>query len=84
MANKRDIKKIINNVIIDIVEESYSVQLFNESKTKESNAIIDNAANVQDELLSRISKAKSKSEFKSIVADFETKTDELYDLVNKL
>lgn len=84
MANKRQIKKIVNSVIIDIVEESYSVQLFNDSKINESNAIIDAAASLQDNLLGRISQAKSKADFKSIYADFETKTDELYDQVNKL
>lgn len=84
MANKRQIKKIVNSVIIDIVEESYSVQLFNESKAEASNKIIDAAANLQDDLLSKISQAKSKVDFKSIYTDFETKTDELYDQVNKL
>lgn len=84
MASKRDIKKIVNSVIIDIVEESFSVQLFNEAKTEASNKVIDNAAAVQDEILSRISAAKSKKDFTSIIADFETKTDELYDQVNKL
>ncbi|HLU87114.1 MAG TPA: hypothetical protein VKZ44_05110 [Taishania sp.] len=84
MANKRDIKKIINSVIIDIVEESYSVQLFNEAKTEASNKVIDAAAAVQDDILSRINAAKSKKDFPSIIADFEAKTDELYDLVSKL
>lgn len=84
MANKRQIKKIVNNVIIDIVEESYSVQLFNEGKAEASNKIIDAAAELQDALLSRISQAKTKADFKSIYTDFESKTDELYDQVNKL
>lgn len=84
MANKRQIKKIVNSVIIDIVEESYSAQLFNEGKAEASNKLIDAAANLQDDLLSRISQAKSKADFKTIYADFESKTDELYDQVNKL
>jgi NH3-dependent NAD+ synthetase len=84
MANKRQIKKIVNSVIIDIVEESFSAQLFNESKSEASNKVIDAAASLQDDLLSRISQAKSKAEFKAIYADFESKTDELYDQVNKL
>lgn len=84
MANKRQIKKLVNNVIIDIVEESFSAQLFNESKAEASNKIIDAAADLQDDLLSRISQAKSKADFKPIYADFESKTDELYDQVNKL
>lgn len=84
MANKREIKKIVNNVIFDIVEDSYSVQLFNESKAEESNKIIDAAAAVQDEFLSRISRAKVKADFKGIYEDFEAKTDELYDRVNKM
>ncbi|HNR85695.1 MAG: hypothetical protein R2779_01445 [Crocinitomicaceae bacterium] len=84
MANRRQIKKVINNVIIDIVEASYSVQLFNESKTEASNKIIDAAAELQDDLLSRINNVKSKKDFPAIIADFEGKTDELYDQVNKL
>lgn len=84
MANKRQIKKVVNSVIIDIVEESYSAQLFNADKTEASNKIIDAAAQLQDELLSKINQAKSKAEFRSIYTDFESKTDELYDQVNKL
>ncbi|MCO5258571.1 MAG: hypothetical protein M9916_00310 [Crocinitomicaceae bacterium] len=84
MANRRQLKKAINYVIIDIVEASYSAQLYNVKKTDASEKIINAAADLQDNLLSRINQAKSKKDFSAIVADFESKTDELYDQVNKL
>ena len=84
MANIRQTKKMINNVIYDIVEASYSAQLFNDKKADASNKIIDAAATVQDDLLSRINNVKSKKDFPSIIADFEKNADDLYDQVSKL
>lgn len=84
MANIRQTKKMINSVIYDIVEASYSAQLFNDKKTDASNKIIDAAAAVQDDLLGRINKVRSKKDFPAIIADFEKNADDLYDQVSKL
>ncbi len=84
MANKRTLKKVVNNVIYDIVEECFSAQLYNSGKTEACNAVIDEAAGLQDNLLSRISQAKSKADFKAIIADFEAQTEALYDKASKI
>lgn len=79
MASKRIFKKLVNNTIIDIVEESFSAQLYDPKKAEASNLVIDEAIVFQDELLSKVKRAKSKTDFKAIYADFESKSDELLD-----
>lgn len=66
MANVRNLKKNINGMIYDVVDECYSVQLYNESKAEESDNFIDDAADFQDEIMGEIKRAKSKEDFKAI------------------
>jgi len=84
MANKRDIKKGLNNLIFDIVDDCFSVQLFNEKKAEASDKVIDQVAKFQDEMLSKISKAKSKVEFKAIHSEIEAKSEEFFQAVSAL
>ena len=58
MPNRRDIKKDINNVLGDVLEECYSQMLFNNSKNeKEINVIIDTAVDLADDLIFRVNNA---------------------------
>lgn len=66
MASVRKLKKDVNNMIYDVVDECYSVQLFNDSKTEESDQFIDDAADFQDEIMADIKKAKTKEEYKAV------------------
>ena len=84
MASKRDLKKALNNLIFDIVEECFSAQLYNEKKTEASDKLINEAADFQEEILSKISSAKSKAEFRAIREQIEAKADQLFDAVNSL
>ena len=40
MASKRNFKKDLNKMVFDVVEECFSVQLYNESKTEVTNKLI--------------------------------------------
>lgn len=84
MASKRDLKKALNNLIFDIVEECFSAQLYNEKKTEASDKLINEAADFQEEILSKINSAKSKAEFRAIREQIEEKADQLFDSVNAL
>ena len=84
MASKRDIKKGLNNLIFDIVDDCFSVQLFNDKKAEASDKVIDQAANFQEEMLSKISRAKSKTEFRAIHSEIEAKSEEFFQAVNAL
>ncbi len=88
MANKRDLKKDINYVLGDIIEAVYVWELSNPEKdTKNSEAIIDEAIDVFDELIGKVndrSVENKKAHFKGINQELEKKGRALIDKVNKL
>lgn len=84
MANIRDLKKYINGMIYDVVDECYSVQLYDSSKTEMAEEFIDDVANFQDEIMSEIKKAKNKKEFKVIENKVQEIQEEWIKRLNKL
>ena len=88
MASKRDLKKDINYVLGDIIEAVYVWELSNPEKdTKNSEAIIDEAIDVFDELIEKVndrSVENKKAHFKGINQELEKKGRALIDKVNKL
>ncbi|WP_452223133.1 hypothetical protein [Lacinutrix chionoecetis] len=88
MANKRDLKKDINYVLGDIIEAVYVWEYTNTAKdTKKSQAIIDDAIEVFDDLIAKVNAKNvenNKAHYKSINAELETKGRELIDRINKL
>lgn len=84
MANVRDLKKNINGMIYDVVDECYSLQLYNDSKTAESDSFIDDAAEFQEEIMSEIKKAENKKDFKAIVTKVEKTKEEWTNRLNKM
>lgn len=71
MASKRTIKRDVNNMVFDIVDECFMFLINDESKTAEAEAIIDSAADFQEEILSKINAAKSKADFRLIRESLE-------------
>ena len=88
MANKRDLKKDTNYVLGDIIEAVYVWELTNpEKETKTSEAIIDEAISVFDELIIKVndrSVEDKKAHFKAINQELETRGRALIDKINKL
>ena len=60
MASRKYLKKALNNMVFDIVEECFTIQLFDENKAEKTNVIITEAADFQDAILAEINKAKTK------------------------
>ena len=58
-------------MVFDIVEECFTIQIMDESKTAFADSIIDEAASFQDAILSKINKAKSKADFRPITEEIE-------------
>jgi hypothetical protein len=84
MSSKRLLKKHLNNMIFDVVEECFTVQMFDEAKSEKADALIEDAANFQEDILMDINSAKTKKDFNPIrekidktVIDFITKLNEL-------
>ena len=68
MANKRTFKKNLNDMVFDIVEECFYLQMVDDSKTKKTEALIDETAAFQDEVLGKKSRSKTKKEFTELNA----------------
>ncbi len=81
MASKKILKKNLNNMVFDIVEECFSMQMWNPEKTSQTEEIIDSAANFQDEMLTKINAAKTKADFRPICSEIENAA---VDFINKL
>lgn len=84
MANVRNLKKEVNNMVYDVVDECYSLQLFDESKKKDTDNFIDEVADFQEEIMTEINKATSKKEFSQIRQKAEKKAEEWVKKLNKL
>jgi hypothetical protein len=68
MSNRRELKRNINGLLGDVIEECYESLLNNEGKNeKEVEAIVDQAVDLADELISKANaakKLKSRAEIK--------------------
>lgn len=81
MASRRYLKRNLNNMIFDIVDECFTVQLNDPSKTEKADKLIDEAADFQDAVLVRINGAKTKADFRPILEQIENAQ---VDFINKL
>ncbi len=81
MASKRIFKKNLNKMVFDIVEECFSVQLYNESKAEVSDKLIDEAVEFRNNMTEKIHTAKTKQEFKALHAEVE---DAAVDFIHKI
>ena len=84
MASKKILKKNLNNMVFDIVEECFSMQMWNPEKTSQTEGIINSAANFQDEMLTKINAAKSKSDFRPIRSEIENAAVDFIKKLNDL
>lgn len=59
MANRRELKRNINGLLGDVIEECYNALLNNEGKKEEEvEAIVDDAADLANDLIARTNAAK--------------------------
>ena len=78
MANRRDIKKDINNVLGDVIEECYSELLTNPAKNEDKiNAIIDEAVDLADDLMFRVNNAQEITKGKAVKTHFNKISEDL-------
>lgn len=84
MASKRTIKKQLNGMIFDIVDECFSLQLYKPATKETTNKLIDEALDYRDAVLASIHQAKSKKDFPSIIAGMEDKGIHFVESLNDL
>lgn len=81
MASKRILKKNVNAMVFDVVEECFAIQALDGKKTDKTDKLIDEVADFQLEVLEKLNLAKSKADYKIIKETVETKA---IDFVKKL
>jgi hypothetical protein len=81
MASRRILKRNVNHMVFDIVDECFMIMGFDESKTDACEKLIDEAADFQDTILEKINAAKTKADFRPIR---ETVENAAIDFIKKL
>jgi hypothetical protein len=88
MASVKNLKKDINYVLGDVIEECYTWELVNPSAdTKKSQAIVEEAITSFDTLISKVNDKNvenKRAHFKSVQVDLEKAASTLIGKVNKL
>jgi hypothetical protein len=88
MASIKNLKKDINYTLGDIIEECYMWELLNSKEdTTKSEAIIDEAITVFDNLLDKVNAKgveNKKAHYKAISTELETNATALINKVNSL
>ncbi len=84
MANKRQLKKNINTAIFDVIDECIYIQETRPEKFDATEALINEAIDAYNQLMSGINTAKKKADFQEVIATFEEKADDFVDKLNGL
>lgn len=84
MASKKGFKKDLNYVVFDIVEECFSIQLYNPSKTPATEELIEEVIVFRNSVTEQVHKAKTKKEFTDLTKEVQSKIDVFIDKVNAL
>ena len=88
MANRRELKRDINNVFGDIIEAAYLHQIANPEEDKaKTEEIVDEAISDFDELIAKMNNRdveNKKQHFRNIQQELEMKANVLIEKVNAL
>ena len=81
MANRRDIKRNINHLMGDVIEEYYNAFLNGDSKLSEDKieALVDDCVDVADDLIAKVNstkKLKTRAEVKKHYSQIKEKLGE--------
>ena len=84
MASVRKLKKSLNDMVLDVVEEAYSIQLYDEKKEKKTNDLIDEAVAFLDDMLAKINAAEGKKAYNAVKKEIDEKAENWIEQLNKL
>ncbi len=77
MANRRELKRNINGLLGDVIEECYNALLDNDGMNEEQvEALVDECVDLADELIAKANSAKklkSRAEVKKLFAEVKEK-----------
>ena len=80
MASIKNLKKDLNYIFSDIIEDCYVVQLENPDKSDKAEEVIDEAITAFDDFIVKVNDKKvenKKAHYKGIVSELESKVQDL-------
>jgi hypothetical protein len=84
MANKRDLKKSINSLVFDVIDECIYIQEINPGRFDACEKLIDEAVNYYNDALSKMNSAKTKAEFRNVAIELEDHAEKFIESLNSL
>lgn len=84
MANKRTLKKSINSLVFDVIDECIYIQEIHPEKFEASEQLIDKAVNYYNEALSKMSASRTKADFRQVAANLDENAMAFVDELNAL
>lgn len=84
MASKRLLKKNLNKMMYEVVDECYSIQLYNPSKADGTDKLVDDVVAFRNDIFTKIHSAKSNQDFSAIVKQAEEAQDDYISKLNGL
>ena len=84
MASKRSIKRDLNNMVFDVVDECFMAMMMSDKNNADADKLIDEAADFQDDMLAKINGAKSKADYKVIREKMEEAAIDFVKKLNKM
>jgi len=83
MASRRIMKKKLNQMVNELVEEAFSTQLENSALTEQSDALINKIVEFHEEMLGRLYAAQGKKDLSGFGAEMEERGYNLFqDVMN--
>lgn len=69
-------------MIFDVVDECFSIQLYNSAKTEVTNKLVDEVLDYRDVVLAQIHQAKTKKDYPAIYESMEDKAVYFVEQIN--
>lgn len=84
MASKRELKRQVKYMIYDVIDECFYISDIRPEKEEQAEGIIQTTLDFHEDIVTKISQAKSKKEFRPIIAEIRAKEREFVDALNSL
>jgi uncharacterized protein YukE len=84
MANKRTLKKQINAMVFDVIDECLYLQETQEEKAQKAEQLIEEVVSSYNDLISRINTGKCKADFNAVWNDFNDRSEGFSEKLNAL
>lgn len=84
MASKRDLKRQVRKVIFDVLNDCDYITMNDAKNADAADRLMDEAVDFHDQILPRISRAKTKAEFRDLIAEIQKTGESFIDRLNQI